>query len=74
MKEVVGCVQSLLGKNKFLVQFKYIQKRDMGYCLIMYVCSKEEVGHEANKPISDSPPQNNMNCLLLMAILLMKYT
>ena len=24
MKEVVGCVQSLLGKNKFLVQFKYI--------------------------------------------------
>ena len=72
MKELVGCVKSVVGNNKFLVQFKDAQKIDMGYCLIVYVCSKEDVGHEVNKPISDPPP-NNMNCLLFMSILLMNY-
>ena len=72
MKELVGCFQSVVGNNNFLVQFKDAQKIDMGYCLIVYVCSKEDVGHEVNKPISDPPP-NNMNCLLFMSILLMNY-
>ena len=30
-KEVVGCVQSVAGKNNFAVLFEYVQKKDMNY-------------------------------------------
>ena len=42
-KEVVGCVQSVVGKKKFLVLFKDGQKKDMGSCLLVYLSEKEEV-------------------------------
>ena len=29
-KEVVGCVHSVVGKNKFLVLFEYGQKKEIG--------------------------------------------
>ena len=31
-KEVVGCVQDVVGKNKFLVQFEDGQKKEMSSC------------------------------------------
>ena len=39
-KEVVGCVQSLLGKNKFLVIFDDGQKKEIGSCLLVYLNEK----------------------------------
>ena len=47
-KEVVVCVQSVAEKNKFLVKLKYVHSRDMSSCLLLYVCSEEEVGQEVN--------------------------
>ena len=40
-KEVVGCVQDVVGNKKFLVQFGYGQNKDMGSFLLSCVCSKE---------------------------------
>ena len=54
-KDVVGFVQSLVGKNEFLFKFEYGQKRDMGSCLLVYVCSKQEVWLDMDEPISDLP-------------------
>ena len=45
-KEVVGCVQSLVGKKKFLVVFKDGQKKEIGSCLLVYLSEKEEVEME----------------------------
>ena len=56
-KEVVGYVQSVVGKKEFLVQFEYGQKRDMSSCFISYVCSKEEVGQEVDEPKSELLPK-----------------
>ena len=36
-KEVVGCVQSVVGKNNFLVLFKDGQKKEIGYCSLVYL-------------------------------------
>ena len=44
MKEVVGCVQDVVGNNKFVVQFEYGQKKEMIYSSISFVCEKDEVG------------------------------
>ena len=43
MKEVMGCVQSVVGKNNFLVQFKDGQNKDISYSLIVFFSSKDEV-------------------------------
>ena len=42
-KEVVGNLQDVVGKKKFLVKFEYGKKKEMSSVLISYVCSKEEV-------------------------------
>ena len=52
-KEVMVCVQYVMGKNNFLVQFEYGQKREMIYISLLYPCSKEEVCLEIEDPISD---------------------
>ena len=60
---MVGFVQAVAGEMNFLVQLKYRQNRDMGYCLLTYVCYKEEFGHEVNDPISDLlPPKVDFDC------------
>ena len=51
MKEVVGCVQDVTGKRKFLVKFEYVQNVDIGSILFLYVCSEEEVCFEIDKPL-----------------------
>ena len=45
-KEVVGCVQSVVGKNIFLVLFKDGQQKQIGYCSLVYLNEKEEVEME----------------------------
>ena len=45
-KEVVGCVQILVGKKNFLVLFEDGQKKDICSCLIVYLSEKEEVEME----------------------------
>ena len=45
-KEVVGCVQSVVGKNTFLVLFEDGQKKEIDSCLLVYLNEKEEVDME----------------------------
>ena len=52
---MVGCVQAVLGKNKFLVQYEYGQKKEMSSSYLLYLCEKEEVGQEAYETTSDLP-------------------
>ena len=54
-KDLLFCVQSMLGKNKFLVQFKYGQYRYISASFLTHVCSKQEVGQEVDENISDPP-------------------
>ena len=46
MKEVMGCVQSVFGKNKFLFLFEDGQKKQIGSCLLVHLSEKEEVDME----------------------------
>ena len=52
-KELVGCVHSLVGKKKFLVQFEDGQKKDISSSALVFLSSKEEV--EMYEPISHLP-------------------
>ena len=54
-KDMVGYLQAVLGDNKFLVQFKDDQKREMGSISISYLCSKEEVCLQMEDTILDLP-------------------
>ena len=56
-EEVVGCDRDFLGKNNFLVQFEYGQKKQMSASLLYYLCEKEEVGQEADDNTSHLPEQ-----------------
>ena len=51
-KEVVGCVQSVVGKKNFLVQFEYQQKKDISSYSLVLLSLKEEV--DINEAISHS--------------------
>ena len=50
-KEVVGCVQSVVVKNKFLVIFEDGQKKEIGSCSLVYLSEKEEVDMEEPIPL-----------------------
>ena len=52
-KEVLGCVQSVVGKNRFLVPFKDGHKKEISSSLFVYLSLKEEV--EMEEPISHLP-------------------
>ena len=54
-KEVLGCLQAMVGNKKFVVRFEYGQKRDMSASSLLYLCDKEEVGQEVDDTISDLP-------------------
>ena len=43
---MVGYVQRVVGKNKFLVLFEYGQKKEIGSCSLVYLSEKEEVEME----------------------------
>ena len=52
-KYVVGCVQSVVGEKKFLVQFEDGQKKEISSFLLVFLSSKEDV--EMDGEISHSP-------------------
>ena len=52
-KEVVGCVHSVVGKKKFLIQFEYGQKKETSSSSLVFVSLKEEV--EMDEAISHYP-------------------
>ena len=43
---MVGCVQGVVGKYKFLVLFEDGQKKEIGSCYLVYLNEKEEVDME----------------------------
>ena len=49
----MGCVQIVVGKKKFLVQFEDRQKKEIGSSLLVFLSSKEEV--DMDEPISHLP-------------------
>ena len=54
-KDVMRCFQSMVGKDNFLVKFEDGQKIEMSYCLLAYVCLKQDVCLEMDELISDLP-------------------
>ena len=42
----MGCVQRVVGKNKFLVLFEDGQNKEINYCSLVYLSEKEEVEME----------------------------
>ena len=55
MKELVGCVQAMVGKKTFLLQFKDVYNKEMSSFSLQYLCSKEKVCLEMDEPISNLP-------------------
>ena len=51
-KEMVGCVQSVVGKNKFLFLFEDGKKKKIGSNLLVYLIEKEEVDMEESITLS----------------------
>ena len=49
---MVGCVQSVVGKNKFLVLFEDGLNKYIGSCSLVYLNEKEEVGMEESITLS----------------------
>ena len=64
MKEVVGCVQSVVGKKKSLIQFKDGQKKEISSSLLVFLSSKEEV--EMDEAISYSPEKEQGELLTII--------
>ena len=54
-KEVVVCVQDVVGNNNLLFQFEDGKKRDMSTSSMSCACSKEEVGQEVDDTIYEIP-------------------
>ena len=52
---MVGYVYYVIGKKKFLIQLKYVQKRGMSSCLLSYLFSNDEVVKEVDEPMYDLP-------------------
>ena len=59
-KEVVRCVQSVVGKKKFFVQLEDGHRKEISSPLLIFLSSKEEV--EMDEVISHSPEKNKLNC------------
>ena len=66
---MVGCVQDVVGKKKFLFKFVDGKMKDMSSTFLVCVCYKEDIGQEANETISDPPKNMKADCSLLVGIL-----
>ena len=72
IKEVAGCVQTVVGGNKFLVQFEDRKNIDMVYFpLCMYVMKRRLTTRWMILFITYQ--MNRLNCWLIMVILLVKW-
>ena len=49
----MGCIQSVVGKKNFLVEFEDGQKKEISSSSLMFLSSKEDV--EMDEAISHSP-------------------
>ena len=49
-----------MGREKFPLKFEYGKNIEFSSSLLSYVCSKEEVGQEANETISDLPQKEEV--------------
>ena len=54
-KELMGCVQAMVGKKKLLFQLENGKKKDIISSSLVYVCSRKEVCHDMGEPISNIP-------------------
>ena len=64
-KDVVGCVQCVVSKKRFLVQFEYGKKKYMSAYSLSYLCKKEEVGQEEDDNKSDHPKKQQGELLTI---------
>ena len=64
-KEVMGCVQAVVGKKNPLVQSKDRQRREMRDSSLSNLCEKEEVGQEVDETISDLPKRGQDRLLTI---------
>ena len=62
-KEVVGCVHSVVGKKKFLIQFEDGKKKEISSSSFVFLSSKEEV--EMDEPISHFPEKEQGELLTI---------
>ena len=60
----MGCVQDVMGKKKFLVQFKYGHKKEINYSLLVFLSLKEEV--DMDEVISHSPQKEQVELLTIV--------
>ena len=51
-KEVVGCLQAVVGKHIFLFKLLYGQKKDMSSSLLVFLSSKDY--NKMDEPVSNS--------------------
>ena len=63
IKEVVGCVQDMVGKKRFLVQFGDGQRKDTSSSLLVFLISKKEV--EMDEPLSNYPEKEQGELLII---------
>ena len=62
---MVGCVQDVVGRKKFLVQFEDDQKRDISASLLSYICEKKQVVQEVHETIYDLPQRVQGELLII---------
>ena len=55
-KELLGCLYAVVGKEIFLVQLGYGQKKLMNSSSLVFLCLKE--GFEMDEPLSNLPGGN----------------
>ena len=61
---VVGCVQAMVWKNLFLVQFEDGQNKYMSSFSLVFLCSKEEV--DMDEPLSHYPEKEQGELLTIV--------
>ena len=62
-KGVMRCVQDVVGKKKFLFQLECGQKKDVGYCFLLFLCSEKEI--EMEEPKSNLPEKEQGKLLII---------
>ena len=63
-KEVVGFVQAVVGKKKFLVQFEYVQNKEITSSSLLFLSLKEEV--EMDEARYNSPKKEQGELLTIV--------
>ena len=62
-KEVVVCVNAVVRKKIFLVQFEYGHKKEISSCLLVFLYLKEDI--EMDEPLSNPPEKEQGEFLII---------